>query len=358
MATEPDAAARSSAPSNSGDPPPAAQAGLLQRRWMQNLLSWTGSLAAHVAIIVLATAMVVVVNAPPQIARQEQVLIPEAARTVQSATMVPNLGNESDVANTIAMAEAAGGGSGGPPIGPALASSDGAKGFGEPAPLGRGVPGDMFPGSGGKRDGGRGGLFPGGPGRGGIGGPKNAIFVPGGNARRVVFVCDASGSMINKFATLKEQLNRVISKMRIPQSFDVIFFQDNRAIVLSRDALHHDSLILASADGRRNASAFLESLTIGQTSDPMQALRLAFSRKPDLLYFLTDGDFPDNDAVLKNVRMLNQPDASGRKVKINTIAFFDNDRQGDDGIRVLLQRIASENDGSFNEVTESQIEDK
>ena len=45
------------------------------------------------------------------------------------------------------------------------------------------------------------------PGGGGIG-PKGPVFGHGGNARRIAFVCDASGSMINKMPVLKEQLTK------------------------------------------------------------------------------------------------------------------------------------------------------
>ena len=63
------------------------------------------------------------------------------------------------------------------------------------------------------------------PGGGGIG-PKGPVFGNGGNAREIVFLCDATGSMLNKMATLKDELNKAVVGLRPIQSFDIIFYQD------------------------------------------------------------------------------------------------------------------------------------
>ena len=78
-------------------------------------------------------------------------------------------------------------------------------------------------------------------------------------------------------------------------------------------------------------------------TNPIPALELAFKQQPDLIYLLTDGDFPDNEAVLSRIHTLNK---SGH-VKINTIAFV-NDRDTDKAFIDLLKQIAKESGGVYN----------
>jgi hypothetical protein len=319
-------------------------------------MPWIASLVAHAGIVVLAAAMVVVVTSPPQILSQKQTIIPSPVYTPHNLGSVPNIAasntttlelTEPTPENTppSPSVDSSGGGNSGLDLPSAVAGGGGPSGPFSWTGLGRSGEGN-----------GRGADLGGLPGTGTGAGPRNPVFRSvGGNAKHIVFVCDASGSMTNKFATLKEQLNRAISKLRPPQTFDIIFFQNGKAICLSRDGVRQDSMILATQDMKRRASAFLEEMTIGSDSDPSEALRIGFSRKPDLLYLLTDGDFPDNDAVRAKVTALNQRRTDGSKAKVNTIAFL-NDNETNPSIRATLEKIAQDQEGTFLQITESQIE--
>jgi len=73
-------------------------------------------------------------------------------------------------------------------------------------------------------------------------------------------------------------------------------------------------------------------------------------QKPELIYILTDGDFRDNQAVLKRIGELNRD----RKAHVNTIAFV-NDSDTDTAFLELLQQIARENGGTFKHVREGDL---
>jgi hypothetical protein len=80
------------------------------------------------------------------------------------------------------------------------------------------------------------------------------------------------------------------------------------------------------------------------------SLELAFAQKPELIYLLTDGDFPDNDAV---IRLCRQRAGDGR-TKINTIAFCAKealDRADTLEYIKMLKTIASDSGGRFRLVT-------
>lgn len=186
-----------------------------------------------------------------------------------------------------------------------------------------------------------------GPAGGGGGGlrPGTGIFGPSSGAKRVAFVCDASGSMISKMATLKDELGKAVNNLRPYQSFNVIFFKD-----VQFAALDSESLTRATPDAKRKAFQFLDNVSCSGTTNPIAGIELALKQKPQLIYLLTDGDFEDNAAVLHRITELNRDHA----VQINTIAFV-NDADQEQNFLDLLQKIAEQNSGKYRYVRESEL---
>jgi len=203
----------------------------------------------------------------------------------------------------------------------------------------------------GEGEGGR--QLPFGPTGGGGGtGPKTNFVGLSGNARTVAYVCDRSGSMLNLMVALKGELRKSIDILRPTQGFNVIFFSEPG----KAEALNKDGLIMATPDNKRKAFTMLNGVFPAGSTDPIPGLEIAFKTQPNLIYLLTDGDFPDNQAVLARIRALN-----GKKgTKINTILFtkVDGDVSKDPGkkeIIKLLRQIAEENEGRFKVVDPSNL---
>jgi hypothetical protein len=201
----------------------------------------------------------------------------------------------------------------------------------------------------------RGPLTPFGINRGGAGagaGRSDVRFVtvPGGNARTVVFVCDASGSMINTFGSLKAELVKAVLRLKSVQSFNIIFFQDEKFA-----ALDEKGLVFATPDNKQRAVRWLDTIATTGTTDPIPAIREAFRNKPQLIYLLTDADFPDNNAVRAAIARLN----ADRQIRINTIVFTTGDAAPDDGVSgaflSLMKQIAKDNGGLFSRVKEIEL---
>jgi hypothetical protein len=163
----------------------------------------------------------------------------------------------------------------------------------------------------------------------------------------VVFVCDASGSMINTFAGLKQQLVRSMQGLKPIQGFNIVFFQDEKCSALS------DGLLFATPDNRRKAFKWLDEQTTTGTTNPIPGLEVAFKSSPDLIYLLTDADFPDNDAVKHAIARLNKD----KRTRINTIVFVSADAgdEGTAGFTELMKDIAKENGGVFAHVKDSDL---
>ena len=335
-----------------------------QLPWVQNILPFATSVVIHAAIVLIGVIFFLGAQyVQKKIAHQEEVIIPDASMIndappggvpFQGLGADPNRQAFQDKVKDAGTPEgwadkkgaskemkAAGGGEGD--------SADTTIGVGPGGGFGHGKNGH---GSGtgdnsGTGDGDGSGplaMF-GTPGGGGIG-PKGPVFGHGGNAKKIAFVCDASGSMLNKFGTLRRELGNTVQGLRAIQSFSIVFFQEQTCT-----ALDANTLVMATPENKLKAENFLEDkITPRGETNPIPGLELAFKQKPELIYILTDGDFPDNNAVLKRIRELNKD----HTVKVNTIAFV-SEADTDTAFMALLKQIAQENGGVYKFVKESDL---
>jgi len=331
-----------------------------QQPWVQDVLPFLTSLALHAGIILVvwmtATAVVKVVQVV-----KEQIIIPDAT-IVEGAEIggIPHPGLGGDPTRDAAQDKIMdvppdsqgwsekpsinltntlmGGGGGDTPTDPTIGIGLGGS-FGKGKGIGSGVGSGVGSGAGD----GSGALAPFGvPGGGGGIGPKAPFMGMSGNARFVAYVCDASGSMMNRFDSLRVELRKAIDNLRVIQSFNVIFFQETSAAAVDKN------LVVANPENKRKAYDFLEKTAPHGSTDPIPALKIAFDSKPQLIYLLTDGDFPDNEAVLKYIRERDKD----HSVKINTIAFV---TRGEEYEKVL-KTIATETGGLFKYVSDKELE--
>ena len=178
----------------------------------------------------------------------------------------------------------------------------------------------------------------GGLGAGGLGGKAGSetgigFFGTRGTAKSVVFVVDMSGSMENgRFGRAQQELVRSIHKLHVTQQFYVIFF-NSHAVPMFFPSTAKD-LVSATPMMKRKVTRWINDRRTGQGTEPEDALVMALSFKPDVIYVLTDGEFP---ATCREI--IKQKNTSG--TIINTIAL-----QSREGIP-LLQDIASDNKGVF-----------
>lgn len=179
----------------------------------------------------------------------------------------------------------------------------------------------------------------------GIGGSFFVLAPQQAHAERIVFLCDASGSMLNKFATLREQLTKAVAGLGPNQSFNLIFMTEADCNKMAAQP------VKATADNKQAAETFMEDkVTPRGETNPNPAIDAAFAENPQVLFLLTDGDFPDNLAMQKRIAALN----ANHQVQINTIAFV-SEADSDTDFMKLLQSIAHQNGGHYQHVDEEKI---
>lgn len=182
------------------------------------------------------------------------------------------------------------------------------------------------------------GLLPGGGGR------PARFFDVRADAYHIVYVVDRSGSMLYTFDEVRREMLRSISRLHPSQTFHIVMFTS----ALAQEAPPR-RLVPASTEYKREAMKFLKTVRAegGPWTNPVPALKRAFevlSRAPaakrgKLLYLLTDGEFHDNEQVLRSIRSMN----ANKSVHINTILHH---HRSETAMRVL-RRIAEENGGRF-----------
>ena len=347
--------------------PQWAPSNFWQQPWVQTVLPFVTSVTVHVSILLIGVIFFLGAKyVAKKTVHQEEVIIPNSSMINDSAPGgVPFQGLNSDPnrqafqdkvkdgtpegwadkkSSNLKMDAASGGGEG--------ESDDSIIGQGPGGGFGRGKKGqgsgigDAL-GAGAGDNSGPLAMF-GTPGGGGIG-PKGPVFGSGGNARKIAFVCDASGSMLNKFSVLRRELSTTVQGLRLVQSFSIIFFQDDTSAGF-KSLPPSAALLMCTPDNKRKADKFLEEIIPRGSTDPLPGIEMAFKQNPELVYLLTDGDFPDNDKVLARIRQLNKD----HRVKINTIAFV-SDQDNDTAFMELLNKIAQENGGVYKYVKESDL---
>lgn len=182
-------------------------------------------------------------------------------------------------------------------------------------------------------------------------------------ARRITYVVDASGAMLSSLTLVLERLERSIDRLQPTQSVQIILLgkrpeaeEPIRTPPLETSA---DGWLRATPANRRAISEWLETVTAGGRSNPLDGLRRALELEPDLV-FLLSRSIPRSgpnaawgagrDAILRELDRLNpiDPRTGYRPVVIKTIQFINPDPTG------LLEQIGlahGDGAGSFRLLT-------
>lgn len=179
------------------------------------------------------------------------------------------------------------------------------------------------------------------------------LFGNGGNARSIVFVIDASGSLFDTMPFVIDELKRTIGQLSAAQTFTVVFFQDGRV----KEAPMTRGMKYADQKTKNQVIAWISSdevTPVGRT-DPTDAIKLALARKPDLVFLLSDniigsGRFGvDPDSLVQLIQTFNQG------AKINTIQFVYPDPVTEFGREPTLKRISDATGGRYKFVSENDL---
>lgn len=194
--------------------------------------------------------------------------------------------------------------------------------------------------------------MPGGAAPGGIVGPVSRFFGQVGNAYKIAYVVDVSYSLDRYTDEIIREMRDSIRDLIPSQSFHIVL-----AVGHEVREFAPRRLVPANAAYKNRAFDFIRSISTPQvgSADVAEAMRRAFAVKPELVYFLTDGDYVDfmstDQATQTQLEtVLDQLNAE-KDVRITVIGFGvlppDKQQPGtrDPPQRKFLRRIAETHGG-------------
>jgi len=190
------------------------------------------------------------------------------------------------------------------------------------------------------------------------GGELRAQFLgSGGNARRIVFIIDASGSLIDTFPFVVRELKRSISQLSERQHFTIIFFQGDDVIEVPPIGIDAKR---ASSTIKQQTIDWLAKenyhVTPQGTSNPVRALRRAFEYRPQLIFLLSDNITGQGQYEIDQSRLLEEIDRVNKSgTKINTLQFIYPDPLIQAGLRGTMEQIAERSGGVYKFVSKSDL---
>ncbi|MGQ9649591.1 MAG: hypothetical protein ACUVXJ_05745 [Phycisphaerae bacterium] len=173
-------------------------------------------------------------------------------------------------------------------------------------------------------------------------GPMSTFFGMAGNAYKIVYVVDLSGSLVLNEKLVLSEIRRSVQALIPTQQFNIVLTYNEQVFEFKPG-----TLVWANSEHKKQAEAFLSRVVTAGNAREEEAMARAFAARPELIYFLSDGAYhdidPTNDKAPKTSleTRLDQLDPR-HEVKITVIGF-----EPLPGPRSVLERIARNHGGNF-----------
>ena len=175
-------------------------------------------------------------------------------------------------------------------------------------------------------------------------------------SKRVIFVLDVSGSMLEgtppRIDRVKRELTKVVDRLPAHTLFNIIAFNDKLHIWQKR-------MKKATAGAKRSAKKFVKSFSAEAQTHTDEALRAAFAEKGvDTIYLLSDGaPYKLEHGSSVSVKFIQDiiawvaKENRFRKVKIHTFGFEEvAEEEGGEVLVQFLKTLAAQSGGKFTNI--------
>ncbi len=167
-----------------------------------------------------------------------------------------------------------------------------------------------------------------------LGSPRSSVSTAGirqSSATRIVYLLDASGSMIGAYPTAVHEVVQSIARLSDEQSFAVVVFQRGEAFLAQSEQLRSAGTRFGAAEIDGLRKWLLDAIVPSGGSDVSKALQVAIAMRPDTIVIASAGLMGaeklevDRDALLLEFDRLNPRNRrTGRRlVQIGCIHFMD-----------------------------------
>ncbi len=160
------------------------------------------------------------------------------------------------------------------------------------------------------------------------------------NATKIVYVVDASGSMVGTLPVVLQELARSVRRLAPVQQFQIVFFGPGQHVAAPHPAdppgsIKTARLVRATSENVEAVLIWSGRVDAGGRSNPVPALTYALKFQPDVIFLLANGITglgvwePDKASLLAAIDALNPRDGAGRRrTLIKTVQLLEEDPAG------------------------------
>ena len=162
------------------------------------------------------------------------------------------------------------------------------------------------------------------------------------DVKRVVYVIDASGSMIDSLPFCIRELKRSIAGLTEDQQFTVIVFQGGATTKLPPRGLSNNPTSEAT---QKRFTEWIDGIVPKGHGVPVPALEEALRYRPDVIFLLSDDGAFATDTPDKQAALLREIDSiNTRGVPISTVKWM---YPGNETVQGTLEMVAEHTGGQF-----------
>lgn len=168
-----------------------------------------------------------------------------------------------------------------------------------------------------------------------------------GGGNHFVYLVDSSGSMGDGFESARRELLRSIDALQSDQRFYVIFFDaDSQYMRLSHSQTDEPRSVPATEANKAALKRWAMRIVKDKGRAPYEALRFALQLRPDVIFLLSDGEFPQGieDLLREENHVENLFGEAQTTSIVHTIGYHSAEGE------LRMRRIAEQNGGKYRYV--------
>ncbi len=168
-----------------------------------------------------------------------------------------------------------------------------------------------------------------------------------GGGNHFVYLVDSSGSMGDGFDSARQALLQSVDLLTPDQRFYVVFFDaDSDYMRLADPNVDETRSVFATPENKAALKRWAMRISKDKGRAPYDALRFALKLKPDVIFLLSDGEFPQGiEDLLVEENVVTNLFGDSKPVSIvHTIAYFSEEGES------RMRRIAKQSQGQYRYV--------
>jgi hypothetical protein len=174
-----------------------------------------------------------------------------------------------------------------------------------------------------------------------------------GGGNHFVYIVDSSGSMRDGFQSARTELLASIDQLKPDQRFYVIFFDSEPDFMrITNPDEDEPASVMATPENKQKLRRWAMTIQQGAGRHPTALLPFVLKMRPDVIFLLSDGEFPDSvgELLKSENKMENLFGESGPISIVHTIRYHGLEGETGRKAEATMIQIAKENGGQYRHV--------